>query len=198
MPKSRYLESDRLAHVIAAIQILGVSDQTSATLNRWVAELEASEGLTNEHLELTPIKFAERKKWAAVFEQHPEFFKSYTLHGEQHVLLRLRYAQSFNKLNSLSKSNAGNEAQTGTDDQAQSNDSKQQASVVGVPLNPEQIQMLIRTAIDLRAQEAAAGRKPDLSPLLMIGVGAALGTIMGGSAIVLLGWLQMTHIQLFN
>jgi hypothetical protein len=198
MPKSRYLESDRLAHVIAAIQILGVSDQTSATLNRWVAELEASEALTNEHLELTPIKFAERKKWATVFEQHPEFFKSYTLHGEQHVLLRLRYAQSFNKLYSLSRANAGNDAQTGADEQAQDNDIKQPASVVSAPLNPEQIQMLIRTAIDLHAQEAAAERKPDLSPLVMVGVGAALGTIMGGSAVVLLGWLQSTQIQLFN
>lgn len=198
MAKTHYLESDRLANVIAAIQILGVSDQASATLNRWVAELESSEELTNEQLELTPIKYGERKKWAAVFEQHPEFFKTYTLRGEQHVLLRLRYAQSFNKLNA--KNGSKNGASQGAEEPQRRNDSNSNSPVVSEPLSPDQIQLLIKTAIDLHAQEAAAERKPErLSPLVMAGVGAAIGTVVGGSAVVLLGWMQLTHmIRLFN
>ena len=94
MANSHYLEKDRLAQVIAAIQIMGVSDRPSGTLNRWVAELEASEELTSEQLDQAPIKFAERKKWPTVFEQHPEFFKTYTLRGDLRVLLRWRYADT--------------------------------------------------------------------------------------------------------
>jgi hypothetical protein len=193
MAKSHYLEADRLANVIAAIQILGVSDQTAATLNRWVAELEASEELTPEQLELTRVKFADRKKWAAVFEQHPEFFKTYTLRGEQHVLLRLRYAQS------LSKSNAKDGANPGAENSSARNDGNG-AAVIAQPLSPDQIQLLIQTAIDLHDREAAAERKPDrLSPLVMAGVGAAIGTVAGGTTVVMLGWMQLTHIiRLFN
>src|ERR1700748_3189160 len=94
MARSHYLENDRLANVIAAIQAMAAADRPSATLNRWVAEVEASEELTSDQLDQSPIKFAERKKWLTVFEQHPEFFKTYTLRGEQRVLLRMRYAQS--------------------------------------------------------------------------------------------------------
>ena len=198
MAKSHYLEIDRLANVIAAIQILGVSDQTSATLNRWVAELESSEELTNAQLELTPVKFAERKKWLAVFEQHPEFFKTYTLRGEPHVLLRMRYAQSFNRLNG--KGGAKNGANGDDKEPELRNDDSDNPGVVSEPLNPDQIQVLIRTAIDLHAQETAAERRPErLTPLVMVGVGAAIGTVAGGAAVVLLGWLQLTHmIRLFN
>src|SRR3990172_7721708 len=96
MANNRYLEKDRLAHVIAAIQVLALSDRPTGKLDRWIAELEASEELTSEQIDDLPIKYADRKKWATVFEQHPEFFKSYTLHGEQRVLLRWRYSQALN------------------------------------------------------------------------------------------------------
>ena len=42
MAKSHYLEKDRLPNLIAAIQIFGVSDLSSGTLNRWVAEPQSS------------------------------------------------------------------------------------------------------------------------------------------------------------
>lgn len=194
MAKSHYLEADRLALVIAAIQILGVADQASATLNRWVAELEANEELTPEQLQVTPIKYGERKKWSSIFEQHPEFFKTFTLHGEQHVLLRLRYAQTFNPTNA--KNGAGN----GEAEEPGRNDTGEDDPPTAAPLTPEQIQMLIKTAIDLHTQAEAAERKPErLSPMVMAGIGAAVGSLVGGSAVVLLGWLQLTHvIRLFN
>lgn len=188
MAKSHYLETDRLVNLIAAIQILGVSDRDSGTLNRWVAELESSEELTAEQIDHAPIKYAERKKWATVFEQHPEFFKTYTLRGEQHVLLRWRYAQSIN----VKLKNGGDAA---SEDGDQSKDSDEDAGNTPNPLTAEQIQMLINTAIELHDREAASVRTPDrFSPFLLATVGAALGTVAGGTLVVLLGWLQIVRM----
>ena len=192
MAKSHYLEKDRLANVIAAIQILGVSDQASATVNRWVAELEASEELTPEQLDLTPVKFADRKKWASVFEQHPEFFKNYTLRGEQRVLLRLRYAHSFSKILDKNGANAGTaERKNGTNEHP---------PIVSDPLSAEQLQVLINTAIELHDRAGAAERRPDrFSPLMMAWVGATLGAIAGGTIVVVLAWMQLTQmVRVFN
>src|SRR5262245_22887371 len=118
---------------------MGVADQSSATLNRWVAELEASEELSSEQLDQSPVKFAERKKWQTVFEQHPEFFKTYTLRGEPRVLLRWRYAESL-------KSEA-NGAANGKDSEEKEPREKHgsNAPPPSKPLNAEQIQVLINT-----------------------------------------------------
>ena len=180
MAKSHYLENDRLANVIAAIQIFGLSEQTSATLDRWVAELEASEELSPKQLDQTPVKFAERKKWSAVFEQHPEFFKTYAVRGEQRVLLRWRYAQSLNS-DPEDKASPDPENDTPVDAGAK-------AILRSKPLSPDQIQVLIDTAFEFYEKQAAGERSPDqLSPLTMAAVGAALGTIGGGLVVVVLG-----------
>jgi hypothetical protein len=194
MAKSHYLEKDRLANVIAAIQILGVSDHASGTLNRWVAELEASEELTPEQFDRSPVKFAERKKWLAVFEQHPEFFKTYTLRGDQRVLLRMRYAQSIEP-----ERKAG--AAASQADEAKDNAADDEVvSIVSKPLTADQIEMLINTAIALHDREAAAERPPErFQPFLMAVLGAVLGTVAGGAIVVALGFMQNGHaIRLFN
>jgi hypothetical protein len=191
MAKSHYLEKDRLANVIAAIQILGVSDRASGTLNRWVAELEASEELTPEQLDSSPIKFAERKKWSTVFEQHPEFFKTYTLRGEPRVLLRLRYAQSAN----FAAKNGSAAAET------KDRPEGAEETVASKPLTADQIQLLLDTAIELHARAAAADRGPErFRPFLMATLGAVLGTLAGGAIIVILGMMQaVPHtIRLFD
>ncbi|AMN40957.1 hypothetical protein [Rhodoplanes sp. Z2-YC6860] len=178
MAKSHYLETDRLANVIAALQTMAVADRPSATLNRWVAELEASEELTSDQLDQSPIKFAERKKWQAVFEQHPEFFKTYTLRGEPRVLLRWRFSESIKR-----------EAKEGANGKASAE--KPEGDAASSPLNADQIQVLINTAIEMHAKEVASERAPDhFRPLLMAIIGAALGTVAGGLIIVLLGLLQ--------
>jgi hypothetical protein len=195
MAKSHYLEKDRLANVIAAIQILAVSDRASGSLNRWVAELEASEELTAEQLDRSPVKFAERKKWLTVFEQHPEFFKTYTMHGDQRVLLRMRYAQSVNE---EQKRDA---APSAADNKDKPEDGDDRANVASKPLSAEQIQMLINTAIELHDREAAAERGPErFRPFLMATIGAILGTVAGGAVIVLLGMFQGGHpgVRLFD
>ncbi len=176
MAKGHYLEENRLANVIAAIQAMSVADRPSATLNRWVAELEASEELTSEQLDQSPIKFAERKKWQTVFEQHPEFFKTYTLRGESRVLLRWRYSES------IKAEGNGKNGAAKTDDGA---------APPSKPLHADQIQVLINTAIEMHAKEVAGERSPDrFRPFLMAVIGAALGTLAGGIVILLLGLLQ--------
>jgi hypothetical protein len=192
MAKSHYLEKDRLANVIAAIQILGVSDRASGTLNRWVAELEASEELTSEQLNSSPVKFAERKKWSTVFEQHPEFFKTYSLRGETRVLLRMRYAQSANfaPKNGATTSPETKDKPDSTED-----------TIASKPLTADQIQVLINTAIELHGREAAADRGPErFRPFLMATLGAVLGTLAGGAIIVILNMMQaVPHtVRLFD
>jgi hypothetical protein len=189
MANGRYLEKDRLAQVIAAIQVLALSDRAAGKLDRWIAELEASEALPPGRIDEHPIKYADRKKWGAVFEQHPEFFKTYTLHGEPRVLLRWRYAQSFN-----AGAQAGQEAPSATDKPEAPATDIDDPPVAAAPLTGEQIQVLIHTAIELHAKEAAADRMPDyVSPMLMAAIGAVAGTVVGGGAVVLLGWLQLAY-----
>src|SRR5687768_10864781 len=144
MAKSQYLEKDRLANVIAAIQVLGVSENASGTLDRWVAELETSEELTPEQIERTPVRFGDRKKWQAIFEQHPEFFKSYTTRGEPRVSLRWRYAQTVN-LEPKPKAPAAAES----NDLIKPEDEYDLTKVKSKSLTPEQIEVLINTAIEL-------------------------------------------------
>jgi hypothetical protein len=188
MAKSHYLESDRLANVIAAIQILGVSDRASGTLNRWVAELEASEELTSDQLDHSPVKFAERKKWLTVFEQHPEFFKTYTQRGDQRVLLRMRYAQS------VSADQKTDDTPQPAETKDKTEGSEEASAVTSKPLTADQIEVLINTAIELHAREAAAERGPErFRPFLMATIGAVLGTVAGGAVIVLLGMMQGVH-----
>jgi hypothetical protein len=189
MAKSHYLEKDRLANLIAAIQILGVSDRSSGTLNRWVAELEASEELTPEQLNSSPIKFAERKKWSTVFEQHPGFLKTYSLRGETRMLLRRRYAQSAN----FAPKNGAAAASPETKDS--------EDAIASKPLTADQIEVLINTAIELHGREAAADRGPErFRPFLMATLGAVLGTLAGGAIIVFLSMMQaVPHtVRLFD
>ena len=193
MANSHYLEKDRLAYVIAAIQIMGLADRPSGTLNRWIAELEASEELTSQQLDQAPIKFAERKKWQTVFEQHPEFFKTYTLRGDLRVLLRWRYADTLkNGANdaAVNLKNGANDAAVSTDE-SEPRPSEPQPSK---PLSADQIQVLINTAIGLHAKEVETQRGPDkFPPLLMAIIGAAVGTVAGGIIVLLLSLLQSPH-----
>lgn len=194
MAKGHYLEKDRLANVIAAIQAMGVADRPSGTLNRWVAELETGEELTTEQLEQPPIKFAERKKWQTVFEQHPEFFKSYALRGEPRVLLRWRYAESL-KSEANGAANGKDSGHEASGDKPPEDEPKDKpgsnAEPPSKPLSADQIQVLINTAIEMHAKELASEQNPDkFRPLLMAIAGAALGTVAGGVIILLIGLIQ--------
>ena len=194
MAKSQYLEKDRLANVIAAIQVLGVSEHASGSLDRWAAELEASEELSPDQIERTPVRFGDRKKWQAIFEQHPEFFKSYTTRGEPRVSLRWRYAQTVN-LEPKPKAPPSE----GADDPIKAEDEYDLTKVKSKPLTPDQIEVLINTAIALHGREAAADRKPDRfrTPLMTV-VGALLGSVVGGVLVAFLSSHPAMMVRIFD
>jgi hypothetical protein len=184
MAKSQYLEKDRLANVIAAIQILGVSECASGTIDRWAAELEASEELTPEEIENTPVRFGDRKKWQTIFEQHPEFFKSYTTRGEPRVALRWRYAQI---VNGQGKPNGKAPDTAEAKDEPKPDENYDLTKMPSRPLTADQIQVLINTAIELHGREAATAVPTERfrTPFFTV-VGALVGSIAGGVLVALL------------
>jgi hypothetical protein len=206
MASSTYLEKDRLAQIIAAIQIMGTSDWPSGSLNRWVSELEAGAQLTPKQLGLTPIHFGERKKWAAVFEQHPEFFKTFTVAGEERVALRWRFSQSVNsngKTPAATAAVAAAATAAPADDKATdvgwtagdkaADDTEHKSD--GHPLTPEQISVLMTAAIELHSRAVAEQDILDrFGPALITAVGALIGAVIGGGTVALFMWSPLTRI----
>ena len=94
MAKSHYLEKDRLANVIAAIQIMAVADRPSGTLNRWVAELEASEELTAEQLDNRPSSLPNARNGRRCSSSTRSSSRPTPCGASLRVLLRWRYAES--------------------------------------------------------------------------------------------------------
>jgi hypothetical protein len=200
MANRAYLEKDRLAQVIAAIQIMGTSDWASGSLNRWVSELEAGAQLAPKQLGLAPIHFGERKKWAAVFEQHPEFFKNFTVAGEERVALRWRYAQSVNGHDKTAAAAAPPPPKpvSATDESWPEPAAPADAlehKLDHRPLTPEQIGLLLTTAIELHSR-AMAERDPldRYGPPVLTAVGAAAGAIVGGAIVAMFHWTPLTRI----
>ena len=200
MAGSAYLEKDRLAQIIAAVQIMGTSDWPSGSLNRWVSELEAGAQLTPKQLGLTPIHFGERKKWAAVFEQHPEFFKTFTVAGEERVALRWRFSQSVNSKGktpaaAATVTPAGDKAAdvgwTADDKAADDTDHKSDDH----PLTPNRFRVLIDRG-DRTAQPCVAERNilDRFGPALITAVGALIGAAIGGGVVALFMWSPLTRI----
>jgi hypothetical protein len=68
---SPYLKPGRLGDILAAIQIMGVSERYRRTLDVWTIFLSG-----NVDRQTNPEKFAEKMKhWQNVFDEHPEFFR---------------------------------------------------------------------------------------------------------------------------
>lgn len=149
MAKSPYLEDDRLSYIIAAIQVMGTKEWASGKIDRWVRELEGSEQLGTEKEKQPPIKDADLKKWETIFVQHPEFFKLYSLDDGLRVALRWRFAQTINYDPKTSKIVSANEIQ-------KMRDSDRYAKLTRRPLTAGEIEVLIKTAIELHDRVIAA------------------------------------------
>jgi hypothetical protein len=109
------------------------------------------------------------------------------LHGEQRVLLRWRYAQSLNADATANPVPAAEDAEQ--------EDAEENVVLNSEPLSPDQIQVLIETAMAFHAKEVEAARVPDrVPPLVMAAIGAAIGTIVGGIVVVVLGWVQIAQM----
>jgi len=197
MANNAYLEKDRLGHVLAAIQIMGMSNWPWGTLNRWVGELEGGEDLTPKQLGHAPVHFGDRKKWAAVFEQHPEFFKTFTVTGEERVALRMRFAQSVNTTDksppapaTIAPADTSALASWRADSKAPDDSGKPDNR----PLTPDQIALLMTTAIELHGRAMAERDLLDrYGPPFLTAIGAVVGALFGGGLVALFSWAPLTR-----
>jgi hypothetical protein len=131
--KPPYLKRGRLADVIAAVQFMGAEGRPEAEITDWTERLSGS---TEER---------ENRRWTAVFKEHPEFFRVYTLGGttEPKAALRVRYA------NRLYDAETG---MTYTREQRAGLTQEIRDRLTTKPLDGEMIAAMATTAIGLHAR----------------------------------------------
>lgn len=160
--KSPYLESGRLADIVAAIPVLGAFEKrTSQSIEYWQKKLGEPGSC---------------RCWKNVFEAHPEFFRINTDESKYLVSLRWRWAldkdydpDSGASLSALDIEKLGTE---------------QKKKLTMMPLAPEQIEVLINTAVKLHESAIELERHSRWWVQLVI---PAVTTIVG----VLMGaWLK--------
>jgi len=144
---------DRLADVVAMLQIMGTYKFASREVDKW-----------SESLGRGPLS---AKNWREVFEQHPEFFR---IRDELVSLVWRRASER------LYDTVAGKEI-TKAEADALSDADKQKLS--RAPLSPEQVTSLIEVAIKLQTQ--AISRRQELRwwvPVLVGAIGVAIGALL--------------------
>ena len=150
---SPYLkDSRRLADVLAAIQVLGASTFASLKSAVWSEKLGAPASVSD---------------WMPVFTEHPEFFR---VNGEW-ISLRMRHSSERNYSVGLSRELSKPEIDALTDDD--------RGNLTRKPLSPDQIETLMKTAIELHARGVAHQQERRwLTPLLFALLGIVLGAIL--------------------
>jgi len=170
MKKNPYLQPGRLAHVIAAIEVMSVRPWAGIAVDQWVREVETPEGSP------LALEIAEEAthKWTTLFREHPEFFKLYDLkkdaNTEHKVTLRLRSAYRINY-----NPKTGQEVPT----EKLPEPPKLYDEYTRRPLSSSEIKILIKTAIDLHTRAIAERRESRLYvPAALAVIGAAVGELL--------------------
>ncbi len=152
--QSPYLaDADRLADVVAMLQVMGTYKFASREVDKW------TESLGRPPLSAT--------NWRQVFEQHPEFFRI------RDGLVSLVWRRASERLYDTV---TGKEI-TRTEADALSEDAREKLS--RAPLTPEQVTSLIEVAIKLQTQ--AISRRQELRwwvPVLVGAIGVAIGALL--------------------
>ncbi|WP_444906200.1 hypothetical protein ACJJIR_16775 [Microbulbifer sp. SSSA008] len=128
--KNPYTENDnRLADVIAAIQVMGTYKFYKLDFSGWADRIEGKEDLGNY--------------WKAIFEQHPEFFRLDSKQERASLVWRRNYQKLYDV---DEETKISREAYKGlTDDQKE--------RISRTPLTNSDISTLINTAINLHGGE---------------------------------------------
>jgi hypothetical protein len=151
---SPYEHPNRLQDVIAAVTVLASARSSELEINVWVGVLSKPDRTNQE---------SERRRWKAVFEQHPEFFIVYNLDDKRKAALRLRY------------SNRTIDRSTGREhERLQELTAQERFGLTSLPLNETITNGLITTAINLHT--AVLARKADRRVWVQL-VAPALGLI---------------------
>jgi hypothetical protein len=145
-----YLEPGRVPNIIAAIQAMGTLPWGTLPIDKWVKELEGSEEMAIEKRGIEPVDSGHRNKWRQIFAQHPEFFKLYRLNGEEKIALRWRFAQA------IDYDPRSGELLSPTDLDKLKRNNDFFSKYTRRPLSADQIDVLIKTAIDLHSRVIAA------------------------------------------
>lgn len=80
--RSPYLKAQRLPDVMAALQVMALEEPAEHPVKKWAEKLSRN------------TSYVSVRRWGSVFEEHPEFFLSYHLNGEEaepKAVLRARY-----------------------------------------------------------------------------------------------------------
>lgn len=151
--ESPYLSnSRRLADVLAAIQVMGAYTFSSRKYDAWVEKLG---------------KPSSAKDWSAIFSEHPEFFRV----SNEWVSLRWRHGYDRTYSHEQTRELTHDEIAGFTDDQ--------RSKLTRKPLTSDQIEALMKTAIELHSREVAHQQERRwLSPLLFGLLGIVLGSIL--------------------
>jgi hypothetical protein len=155
---SSYLKNqNRLQDVIAAIQVMGTYKFYKMDFASWADQITGDNSKGNY--------------WQNIFEEHPEFFRLDRNKERASLVWRRQYRKLFNV-------DTGKEISK--DDFLQLPPEKQ-ARISRIPLQAENIESLIRTAIDLhsRALEHQQDKRWRI-PLVVSFVGGLIGAIIGG------------------
>jgi len=151
--QSPYLkDSRRLAEVLAAIQILGAYSFASLKAPVWAEKLG------------TPVSGDD---WMSIFNEHPEFFR---INGDW-VSLRMRHGFDRIFSHELGRDLTKEEVKSRTEDERE--------NLTRRPLESDQIELLMKTAIELHARGVAHSQESRwMTPLLFALLGVVVGAIL--------------------
>jgi hypothetical protein len=150
--KNPYLKDDRLADVIAALQIMGTYPWAKREVDSWAKKLGDHKSGGN---------------WKVVFKDHPEFFSLV----EEQACLRWRfgYRRNYDVY----------EEKILTEDEIGALSEEKKNEITRKPLENEQVETLIKTAIELHSRAIAHEQeKRWLTPLLFALLGIILGAVL--------------------
>jgi hypothetical protein len=156
--KSYYLSSNnRLADVIAAIQVMGTYKFYKLDFKGWSDRISGDVNLADH--------------WQQIFVQHPEFFRLDSKREKASLVWRRQYPKRYNVDQLAIMSNSEYE---------QLPNETKLLRVSRQPLQSDEIQALIETAIDLhsKALELKQDRRWWI-PLVAGFIGGLIGTILG-------------------
>ena len=158
--QSPYLaNADRLADVIAAIQAMGTYKFYKLDFTKWADRISADESKSTY--------------WQRVFTEHPEFFRLDTKREKAYLVWRRQYPKRFNT----------DTAKEITKEEFEALDDQKKLKISRNPLEPDTIEALIKTAIDMHSR--ALQHKQDKRwwiPLVVSFSGGLIGAIIGNLA----------------
>lgn len=151
--KSPYLEYDwRLADVIATLQVMGTYPWASRLVDKWTEKLG------------NPISGA---NWKQIFQEHPEFFRL----NNDYASLRWRHGSD--------RTYDADKGRELPESERKSLNKEEEDNLTRKPLDSNQIETLVNTAIELRSRAVAHAQEKRWMPPSLFGLlGIIIGVIM--------------------